>query len=101
MGEVPPLMGIALNKTEVPWQNGFVFVAMVKLAGNAVLTIMLNGDEVTGLPLTHPALEVNLQVTTSPFAGIWLYAGAFVPTLVPLTFHWYIGDMPPLTAVAE
>ena len=50
-------------------QNGLVFVEIATLAGNAPLTFMLTLADVAGLPLTQVALEVSIQLITSPFAG--------------------------------
>ena len=51
-------------------QNGLVSVVMETLAGIALVTTIITGAEIAGLPLTQLALEVSLQVTTSPFSGI-------------------------------
>jgi hypothetical protein len=85
--------------TGIPKHEGLVGVEMLTLAGIDPLTAMVTGEEVLGLPLTHVALEVSVQVTTSPFAGVWVYVGQFVPTLAPFTFHWYTGAVPPLIEV--
>ncbi len=49
----------------------------------------------------HPELEVITQLTTSAFAKAALvYVALFVPTLPPLSFHWYAGVVPPFVGVA-
>jgi len=65
------------------------------------LTIIVIAFEVAGLPETQDKAEVSWQVTTSPLAGVKVY-DEFValPIPVPLTFHWYVGEMPPFTGVA-
>ena len=45
-------------------------VVMLTDAGREELTAMVTGEDVTGLPLTQVALEVSLQVITSPLAGV-------------------------------
>lgn len=50
---------------------------------------------------TQFALDVSSQVTISPlFNAVVEYVDAFKPTGVPLTFHTYIGVVPPFTGVA-
>ena len=63
---------------------------------------MVTVFEVAGLPLRHGvALEVSVQVTASPLTRVLVMNVAlFVPSLLPLTFHWYTGVVPPLTGVA-
>ena len=53
-----------------------------------------------GFPVTQGAFDVNTQVTTLLFAGVKEKVLLFVPTLLPFTFHWYEGDVPPLVGVA-
>jgi hypothetical protein len=69
-GAGPPFTGRAIKLTGVPWQNGFAPADIVTEAGKPGLTAMLKGTDVAGLPLTQAALEVSLQVTASPFAGV-------------------------------
>ena len=58
-----------MNVTGDPVQDGFVGVAMETPAGSEVLTTIVTELDVTGLPLTQGAFDVNLQVTTSPLRG--------------------------------
>ena len=47
------------------------------------------------------AFDVITQVTTAPLVSVVVvYVALLVPTLVPLTFHWYAGALPPLVGVA-
>jgi hypothetical protein len=47
------------------------------------------------------ALDVISTVTTSLLANVVVVKVALsVPTLLPLTFHWYDGEVPPLVGVA-
>ena len=66
------------------------------------LTVMFTVFEVAGEPARHGvAFEVSVQVTASPLLSVLLLKVAlFVPALLPLTFHWYTGVVPPLTGVA-
>ena len=63
---------------------------------------MLTEFEVAGLPARQGvAFEVSVQLTTSPLFNVFVPKVAlFVPALLPLTFHWYTGVVPPLTGVA-
>jgi hypothetical protein len=62
---------------------------------------MVTAFEVAGLPETQVALDVMRHVTTSPLENPpELYDGLLLPTLLPFTFHRYIGEAPPLTGVA-
>jgi len=53
----------------LPAQKGFVGVVIDTLTGAPVYTDMVMGEDVAGLPVTQEALEVIVQVTTSPFEG--------------------------------
>jgi hypothetical protein len=86
-GVVPPFTGDAVKDTEFPWQYGLVSVLILTLADNDVLTDILTGAEMAGLPLTHAALDVSLQVTISPFCGVKLNMLLFAPVFTPFTFH--------------
>ena len=66
---VPPLVGVAVNVTEVPAQTGLAEAATDTLTGSNGLTVMVTVLEVAGLPLGQVALEVRTQVTRSLFAG--------------------------------
>ena len=57
--------------------------------------------DVAGLPVGHVAFEVKTHATISLLEGSWLKVALVAPvTLLPLTFHWYPGAVPPLTPVA-
>ena len=70
--------------------------------GNAATAIMVMVFEVTGLlPLKQDELEVIWQVTaSSPFDGVVVKVGLFVPAEMPFTFHWYTGARPPFVGIA-
>jgi hypothetical protein len=61
------------------------------------LTTIVTSLDVAGEPAKQGvALDVITQVTTSLFANVIVVNVAeFVPTFVPLTFHWYKGVVPP------
>jgi hypothetical protein len=62
-----------------------------------MLTLLLLADVV----VAQGALDVNEQLTTSPlFKEDELNVELFVPAFEPFTCHWYIGEDPPLFAVA-
>jgi hypothetical protein len=58
-------------------------------------------SDVAGLFVVHVVLdEVKTQETWSPLTGVYVKTGLSVPATVPLTFHWYVGFVPPFTGVA-
>lgn len=61
-----------MNVTAEPAQNGFVGAEIVTPAAKDELTTMVTGLDITGLPLTQAAFDVNLHVTTSPLVGIYV-----------------------------
>jgi hypothetical protein len=72
VGVVPPFIGVAVNVTKDPGQKGFDDAAMVTPAGRFELTIIVIVFDVAGLPIGHAILEVNTQVTKSPFNGLYV-----------------------------
>jgi len=74
--------------TDVPEQTGLDEAAIDTLTGRFGLTVIVTVLEVAGLPVTHVALEVRIQVTLSPsIRVVFVYVVLFVPTFVPLSFH--------------
>ena len=69
---MPPFVGVAVNVTELPGQKGFVDAAMVIPAGRLALTIMVIKFDVAGLPVGQEMLEVRMQDTRSPDAGLYV-----------------------------
>ena len=69
MGVVPPLVGVAEKMTEVPAQTGLFDGEIETLTGRLGLTTIVTVFEVAGLPVTHMALDVRMQVTASAFDG--------------------------------
>jgi hypothetical protein len=68
-GVVPPLVGVAVNVTEVPAQTGLAEGETEILTGKTGLTVMFTAAEVAGFPDGQVALEVSTQVTASRFTG--------------------------------
>ena len=82
------MVGVAVKVTEVPAQIGLAEAATEMLAGKFGFTVMATELDVAGLPVAQVALEVNTQVTISPFAKELLeYVALLVPTLASFTFH--------------
>ena len=101
MGVDPPLTAEAVKVTEVPAQTGFADGAAVTLTGRSGFTLIVTVFEAAGLPMGQVAVEVSTQITASPFNGTYEKAALVAPlTFAPLTFHWYVGVVPPLTGEA-
>jgi len=66
------LVGVAVKLTVAPVQTVVASAAMETLTGNELSTVMIMELEVAGLPVAQVALEVRIQVTTSPFAGVYV-----------------------------
>ena len=60
---VPPLTGVAVNVTEVPWQILFWLAAMVALTGRMGLTTIVTVFDVAGLPDMQFRLEFMTAYT--------------------------------------
>lgn len=100
-GRAPPFAGTAVKVTEVPWQTGLEEAEMVTEAGRFAAATMVIAFEVTGfIPVIQLLTEVILQVMMSPFAGLQVKPGLFVPAGFPLMNHWYPGAGPPLDGLA-
>jgi hypothetical protein len=94
------LVPIAVKVTEVPVQILLPDGAIETLTGRIGLTIMVTVLEEAG-PELHDALEVSTTSITSLLASVVeVKTGLSVPSLTPLTFHWYEGNVPPLVGVA-
>ena len=64
-------MGVAVNVTLVPEQIVVALAEMLTLTGKLGLTVIVIPLEVEGLPVAQGlALEVSMQVTTSPFVKV-------------------------------
>jgi hypothetical protein len=70
-GVPPPFVGVAVNITELPWQNGLAEAEIETLTGKLGFTIMLIELEVAGLLDMQVVLEeVSVHVTMSLFVGL-------------------------------
>ena len=82
-------MALAVNITELPWHTGLADAEIEILTGIGEAETMGMTFEVTGFPpLRQVELEVSIHFTKSPLTGLLLKTGLFVPTGIPLTFHW-------------
>ena len=66
---VPPLVGVAVNVTDVPEHTGFAEAEIEILTGRFGFTIMVTVFDVAGLPVGQVALEVSTQETASLLTG--------------------------------
>jgi tetrahydromethanopterin S-methyltransferase subunit E len=99
---VPPLVGVAVKLTLVPAQMVVADADTDTLAGKFGFTVIVTPLDVAGDPVKHGlALDVSPTVTTSLlFSVVVVNVLLLVPALVPFTFHWYVGVVPPLVGVA-
>ena len=77
-----------VNVTCVPAQTGLAEAVIAMLTGKFGLTVMQIVFEVAGFPEAQTRLEVSRQIIQSPFSGVYINIGLFVPTMIPFTFHW-------------
>ena len=100
-GARPPLTAVAINVTAIPGHTGLSDATIDTLTGSCGVTCITITFDVAGFPDEHTSLDVRTQLTIFPLAGTKVYV-AFVAllTLLPFTFHWYAGAVPPFTAVA-
>ena len=71
---------------------------MIEATGG-MLTIIVT-VEVSG-PSAQLAEEFIMHDIWSPlFNELFEYVEEFVPTFTPFSCHWYVGEVPPFTAVA-
>ena len=64
------MVGVAVKVTEVPSQMGLILATMLTLTGRFGFTVMVMAFDVAGFPVVQVSLEVRMQVTTSPSAGV-------------------------------
>src|SRR5689334_17502052 len=66
-----------------------------------VVTVMVSLLDAAVLGEAHGKLDVNWQLMISPVLSVLSeYLLEFVPTLMLFFFHWYSGEVPPLTGEA-
>ncbi len=95
------MVGIAVKVTEVPLQILLVDDAMATLGVKIGFTDTLTAFEVAVAVLAQATLVLSTTVTASELFKLLLeYVAELVPTFVPFSFHWYVGDEPPLVATA-
>jgi hypothetical protein len=94
---LPAIEVAAESIDEKPIQT--VLVPVIMAIGGAYIDITIGAD--VALPPTHVALDVITQYTELPLDNAELeYVGLLDPTALPLRYHWYVGEVPPLTGVA-
>jgi len=100
-GEVPPFTGVAAKVMLLPIQMFVADACTVTegtRAGFAFSLILF--DVAVGL-VTQVTVEVISTYTLSvPEIDVLVKVLLFVPAFTPFTFHWYEGEVPPLTGVA-
>ena len=67
---VPPLVGVAVQVTDVPAVTLLAEAEMLIPAATVGVTVMVTWFDVAGLPVVHDRLDVSTQVTTSLFVGL-------------------------------
>src|SRR6478736_707892 len=87
-GLLPPLVGVAVNVTEVPLQIDVVLAAILTL-GSTLVDVMVTGLLVAVGVDAQARLLVIITVTTSPsFNVVVVNLSESVPLSTPLTCHW-------------
>ena len=94
------MVGVAVNVTLVPAHIVEADAATDTAGVTTGFTVMVMPVEVAEVGEAQAAVDVIMQVTTSPFVNALLvYVALLVPALTPSTCHWYEG-VPPLVGVA-
>ena len=103
VGAAPPFVEVAVKVTLVPAHIllSKSFEAITTLAVGIAITVVTIAFEVTGVALTHAALDVNTTVTELEFTNSSVVnVELSVPTSSDPIFHWYVGAAPPFVEVA-
>lgn len=101
-GVEPPLVMEEVKVILVPKHTLLVEALMEMVGVTFAFTVILMAFDAAILEVLHVALLVSSHVTTSPvFKNVVLKVDALVPALIPFTFHWKAGVVPPLVMVAE
>lgn len=83
------MVGEAVKVTEVPAQIVVADALMATAGVTEGFTVIVILFDVAVVGETQAALDVMIQLITSPFAGAAItYVLLFEPTLPPLRFHW-------------
>lgn len=90
VGELPPLVAVAVNVTPVPAQKVVVGVDMLTVGVTFGLTVTVTLLEVAVLGDAQGKFEVSAQLYTSLFAAVVVeYVEDVAPEMfVPFFFHW-------------
>lgn len=89
-GVVPPLVGVAVNVTEVPVAVGFVPAVIEMLTDGATdgFTLILMLLLVAVVEVAHVEFEVIAHATTAPFVRVVVVkVEELVPAAAPFTLH--------------
>src|SRR6478736_9739072 len=87
-GLVPPLVGVAVNVTDVPLQIDVALALMLTLGSTLVEVIVIGLLVAVGVEAQARSL-VRITVTTSPSLSVFVVkVGASVPAFTPLICHW-------------
>jgi hypothetical protein len=101
VGELPPFVAVAVKVTLVPLQAVLTDELIVMEGVREELTVMVMLFDVAVEGLAQLALLVKTQLTTSLFESeLLVKVLELVPALLPFTFHWYDGFVPPPLGVA-
>ena len=85
---MPPFVTVAVNVTDVPEHTGLAEATIDMLTARPGMTIIVMAGEVAGFPDTQDAVDVNLQVMTSLFAGVYECVALVAPEMfVPFFIH--------------
>jgi hypothetical protein len=90
VGDVPPLVGVAVNVQPEAAHAGLLPVVSAMLTDGVTtgFTVMVMLFDVAVVEDAQAAFEVITQLTTSLLASeLLLYVEAPLPTLLPLSFH--------------
>ena len=85
---MPPFTGVGVNVTEVPEQIFVALAEILALGGTVGLTVIEMLFEVAVVGDAQLAVEVIMQLTTSPFAREDVLKVPPVPAFDPLRTHW-------------
>ena len=88
IGDVPPLVGVAVNAKLPPLQIGFEAATIAMLGVTLLFTVIVTALLVAVVGDAHEALLVITTVTTSLFAKVLVAKVLLlVPAFTPFTFH--------------
>lgn len=87
-GVVPPLVAVAVNVSEVPWQIVVAAVEMLTVGVTCGVIVTATLFDSAVAVVTQAALLVRRQLTTSLFARVAeLKVALLVPAGLPFTYH--------------